>query len=430
MGTIMAFFSQRLNRLRQRLSGLLLAGLAAILSLSSGGCAAISNPVGDGIPARRVPNEYLGSPKDDLRTIPLIYLLNPPTFDSYRLGAGDTLGIFIDGVLGEKEQVPAIRFPEDPEFPPAVGIPILVREDGTILLPGIDPKDPLKVKDKTLQEVEELLRDKFLNELKIIAKDARVLVSLMAPRRITVQVVRQETQQIVTFGGVSTSIKRSPGFPVSLPAYKNDVLNALNRTGGLPSFDSLNEVTIQRRTQNGDVKEIRIPMRLPKGEDIPFQTDDIKLQNSDVIFIEGRETEVYYIGGLTQPRQLPLPRDYDLRVREAIGIGGAPIINGGVNQNNLSGNIIASGLGSPSPSQVTVVRRTKDGGQVKIIVNLNRAFNNPRENIIVQPGDFLILQETVGEAMTRYFTGVIRFNFAGLITRQRDLSATVSGTGP
>src|SRR5216684_247130 len=63
-------------------------------------------------------------------------------------------------------------------------------------------------------------------------------------------------------------------------------------------------------------------------------------------------------------------------------------------QSNLSGQIIPRGIGEPSPSLLTVLRRTPSGGQVSIRVNLNRALQDPHENIMVQPDDVLILQET------------------------------------
>jgi hypothetical protein len=56
-----------------RLAALLLASAAAV----SGGCAALTNPVADGIPVRHVPAEVLGRPRADLRPIPLTLLRQP-----------------------------------------------------------------------------------------------------------------------------------------------------------------------------------------------------------------------------------------------------------------------------------------------------------------------------------------------------------------
>jgi hypothetical protein len=51
-----------------------------------------------------------------------------------------------------------------------------------------------------------------------------------------------------------------------------------------------------------------------------------------------------------------------------------------------------------------VVRRTAGGGQVPIRVDLGRALRDPHERILVQAGDLLIMQETPGEAFSRYFS--------------------------
>ena len=45
----------------------------------------------------------------------------------------------------------------------------------------------------------------------------------------------------------------------------------------------------------------------------------------DIVFIETREREVYYTGGVLQGREIPLPRDYDLDVLAAISL--APVVD-------------------------------------------------------------------------------------------------------
>lgn len=121
-----------------------------------------------------------------------------------------------------------------------------------------------------------------------------------------------------------------------------------------------------------------------------------------------------------------LPRDYDLDVVQAIALANGPIVNS-ISQNNLTGQIVQTGLGFPSPSLVTVLRRTANGGQIPIRVNLNRALRDPRERILIQAGDTIILQQTVGEALAQYFTTVFRYNIFSTLVRQRDL--TITGTG-
>ena len=169
---------------------------------------------------------------------------------------------------------------------------------------------------------------------------------------------------------------------------------------------------------------MRIPLRLRPGEAPPFSPGDVILHSGDIVFIEARDTEVFYTGGLLPTRQFPLPRNYDLDVVDAIAFVSGPIVNGGQNYNNLSGSLIQPGIGFPSPSLVTVLRRTAGGGQIPIRVDLNKALRDRRERLLIQPGDVVILQQTVGEAIAQYFTDVLHLDFLGTIIRQRDLLGT------
>lgn len=404
------------------------SALMLCLCLTGGGCAAVSNPVADGIPARRLEPEYLAFPKEDLATIPLT-TLGQPKPDKHILAADDLLGVFIEGVIGEKGQpLPVNSQTDRSNLAPSVGYPIPVSSDGTLPLPYIPP---INVDGMTLKQAEDAIRKAYTIDHKILVPGReRILLSLIKARQFRIQIVRQDTPQF-SVGSIQNNARRGTGATVELPIYENDVLNALNRTGGLPGLDARDEIVVQRMVKNSDdTRVVRIPLRIPKGSGLPFRPDDVILNNGDVVFIEARDTEVFYVAGLSIPRQFPLPRDYDLRVTEAFAQAGGPLVNGGVQNNNLSGAVIQSGLGSPSPSNVTVIRRLKNGGQLKIIVNLNRAFNDTRENIIVQSGDTLIIQETVGEAMTRYLTSTFRVNFLGTFIRQRDLIGTGSYQGP
>ena len=129
-------------------------------------------------------------------------------------------------------------------------------------------------------------------------------------------------------------------------------------------------------------------------------------------------------------REIPLPRDVDITAVEAIVRAGGPLVNGGLSANNLSGQIVAKGIGHPSPSLLSVLRRTPDGRQVNIRVDLYRALRDPRENVIIEPGDMLILQETPGEAMSRYATNVVTLNFITDLFRTGSSAGTAGALLP
>lgn len=434
------------NRARIRLP---FALTAFVILLTLSGCAALTNPVGDGVPVRQVSPEMLGRPREEEKTIPLKSLRQKPP-DVYRLDAGDVLGVWIETVLGERNQPPPVHVAEQGNLPPALGYPIPVGEDGTIALPLIDP---LPVKRLTIVETREAIRKAYTVTKKVlIPGQERILVTLQRPRHYHVLVIRQDSGGL-TVGqtGAISSTKRGTGFELYLSAYKNDVLSALARTGGFPGLDAKNEIIIERGSDTmppgeaGGLQEcrtcpvdgrfppswgggefIRIPLRLRPEEGLPFKPEDIVLRNGDIVYIESRDTEVFYTGGLLGSGQFGLPRDYDLNVVDAICLARGPLVSGGINQNNLSGAILAGGIGFPSPSLVTILRRTPAGGQLAIKVDLNRALRDPRERILIQPKDVIILQQTVGEAIAQYFTTVFRLSFFGVPLRHRDATATTT----
>ncbi|MFL5338836.1 MAG: polysaccharide biosynthesis/export family protein [Gemmataceae bacterium] len=411
---------------------LLLAALAGL----SGGCAAITNPVADGIPVRRLPEEIFPRPREELKTIPLTLLRQPPPA-AYLLAPGDVLGVYIENLLGDKAGAPPVRMTETGNQPPAIGYPIPVLENGTISLPFTDP---IPVAGLSIEAAREAVRVAITETKQLLPKDkARIYVTLMQPRRYHVVVVRQDTGN-VSIGpeGTLGAGKRGSGFPIDLPAYENDILNALAKTGGLPGLDALNEVMVQRTAPPvpGDpnpppTSVIRIPLRTRPGEPLPFRPEDVVLRNGDIVFIESRETELFYTAGLLPIGEYVLPRDYDLDVVAAVAKVRGPLLNGGFNQNNqFTGQLVAGGLGAPSPSLLTVLRKTGHGRQLTIRVDLNRAMRDPRERILVQPGDVLVLQEKPGEAIARYLSSIVHFTAVFNIFRGHDANGTTSVTGP
>jgi protein involved in polysaccharide export with SLBB domain len=421
-----------LTRLRAGWVGILLA----VCALTTG-CTAITNPIADGIPVRLLPPELLGPSKTNYQPVPLS-LLRQPQPDVYKLDAGDVLGIYVEGYLGEKivppYMPPLVQRRDENRFPPSAGYPITVQEDGKIALPGVEK---LSVKGLTVGEVRDAvikLYNPNPNLIRVV-KD-QVQVTHMYARQHQVLVFRQEGSTFAAGqdGPVLTS-KRNTGHLVDLPAYQNDVLQALARTGGLPELDAYNEIIIYRGGMKGRQKleamkqldkakagsdlsqlgvwtgeTIRIPLRLPAGAPMPFGPEDVVLRSGDVVFLEGREEQVFFTGGLLPPGKHVLPRDHDLDVLEAIMQVRGPLYNGAFGGSNLSGTLIAPGLGSPSPSMVTVVRRVPGRGQVPIVVDLRSALKYEQERLVLRPGDMLILQEKPGEAVARYLSQSF-FNF-------------------
>lgn len=141
----------------------------------------------------------------------------------------------------------------------------------------------------------------------------------------------------------------------------------------------------------------KIPVRLAPGEQTQFTERDILLEDGDIVFIESRDTEIFYTGGLLGGGQYTLPRDYDLDVMGAVAIAQAGR-NGG-NATRATGGITALNNDvTISASQAVILRKMPNGSQVPIKVDLYRALRHPDERVLMQPGDFLLLQYTPLEA--------------------------------
>lgn len=441
------------RRTSTRLQASLIAALAVV---ACGGCSALTMPV-TGIPAYRVPDSLLAARKDDTQTINLASLRQPKE-DVYKLASGDVLGIWIPGVIGDASEVPPTHFSitENLTYPPSVGVPFTVQDDGTIDLPIVAP---LNVKGMTLLEVKRAIQKAYTQDQQIIqAGFDRIVVTLAQPRVTHVLVFRQESATTTT--GAQNSIlpqeinrfKRGTAYALELRAYKNDVLHALSESGGLPGLDAVNEIRIQRGRfadpadreevareleagicSTPGLEETRIPLRLAPGQPLPFRPQDIILNSGDVVFIEARESEVFYTGGLLPPTEIDLPRDHDLDVLEAVAMANGPIFSGGFRLGNatFSAELTRTGqVGSPSPSQLIVLRKTANGRQVPIRVDLNRATWDDHERIIVQANDVLILQQTPDEALASYWVGVVNFTGVFRLFQHEDAVGTATIAAP
>ena len=400
----------------------------------SGGCAAVTNPVADAIPVRRLPAEVLGRPKSDLQPIPFT-LLKQKEADVYRLDKGDTLAIVADDVIAPRNTVPPISMPDMNNPQATVGFPVPVNDNGTISVPGLPP---LNVKGKSLTEVEELIKDTASGKNggpNLIVRDkARVTVQLLRKRTYSITVVREDTQPAPVQQGMGGVIlgtnKRGNGYTLRLQAGENDVLRALNATGGPPGLDAKNEIIIERADPTRGTTHI--PLRIYPEQQLELCEADIILNDGDVVKIESRDTstEVFYVAGVGGSRPFTLPRDYDLNVLEALLTAGAPIANGGFTQNAFIAQSVNTGLGTPSPALLTVLRPLGNGRQIPIRVDLNLALTEPRERLRVQPGDILVMQERPGDAIVRYGTQTFRLNTVVETARTGSFTQAITAVNP
>jgi len=93
-------------------------------------------------------------------------------------------------------------------------------------------------------------------------------------------------------------------------------------------------------------------------------------------------------------------------------------------------NSVGSGIGTPSPSLCTVLRKVSPTQQVPIRVDLNRAFIDPRERLLILPGDILVLQERPEESVGRYLSQTLRLSTTLDVVRAGSLNGVGTGTSP
>ena len=234
----------------------------AVCAIGLSGCAAL-HPV-PGVPIERLDACLLQPerPRTDERTIDLS-LLGQPRPLSHVVDAGDVLGVFIEGVLGDAAGGPPVVSPSLGATPGALttatvasaslGYPVTVRDDGTISLPY---KPPIAVRGLTMGEVELRIRETYSgpNGLLQAGRD-RIFITLHKPRTVRVLVVRKDRPLEPSYAQPPDYRRaedaRGTAVLVELPAYENDVLHALVASGGLPGPDAENAVYVMRAGGTG-----------------------------------------------------------------------------------------------------------------------------------------------------------------------------------
>jgi protein involved in polysaccharide export with SLBB domain len=444
---------QMRNASKKSMTGNAVMGvLLAIAAISSTGCTSILSPI-RGIPVRMTPPQFLWRPRSTM--IPLeLYRLTRKQPKEYELDAGDLLAFYIEGVTGEPDAVVPTHFPEQgSDLAPVTGYPFPIRDDGTISLPLIPAID---ARGMTLTKLEERVREEYTVKRKILQPGRdRITIGLIKERTTRVIVVRSD-QQVDSGATTQNSMQArrviqgadesGKGFVIDLKAYKNDLMNALAESGGLPGLSAKNEVKILRRAKADPEKREQfvrdfyaqhsldpcicppplpedpsttvIPLRFYPEEMPDIREEDIILYEGDIVYIESREAELFYTGGMLPGGQWPLPRDYDLDAIGAMGVAGfgagsTQASNGGGGGGMLGG---AAGLGGAAPSNLFIVRKTPCNQQITIKVDTLRALQDPRENILIAPGDTLILrykprEELLNFSIAAFFTYGIAYFF-------------------
>lgn len=422
-----------------RLASSLLSGFTALSLASNIGCHAITD-VHESIPASRIPRHLCVEPREG-RTVFPFTTLGQEKPAAHIIGAGDQLSVYVFGVIPPgTEGTPILQRTQPVNqryYPPhgsvvgaTTGLPVLVDQDGSVELPLVGK---VQLAGLTLPEATTAVKSAYRDK-EITKEDTeRTQVSLVTARVHRIVVMREDTPsqavQLVAPGQVD-HIHRGSADVVDLPAFENDVLHALSVTGGLPGTDAAREIWVFKRSglQNphaitpeelqvrtasyqpdggGNSQVIRIPLTGCPGEELPFNVDDVVLNDGDVVFVPRRE-EYFYVGGLVTGGKIPLPRDEDIDVIEAIALANGSI-GGPLGQ---SGQSLASGTPGHMvrPTRVIILREMPDGRQVPIRVDLARAMVDQKERILIQPNDVVMLHFKPHQAVANGVLNALNFS--------------------
>ncbi len=159
------------------------------------------------------------------------------------------------------------------------------------------------------------------------------------------------------------------------------------------------------------LEAIRIPLKLCPEQPIPFTPEDVLLEDGDVVYIQPRRDEYFYTGGLLAGGQIPMPRDEDLDILEAIALANGSV--GGLGGTS-SVAVLRAGAGVGNiipPTRVLILRKLPNGEQLPIRVDLAKAMVDPTERIRVMPGDYIMMYYKPGEMTTNAVLNFFNFSW-------------------
>ena len=412
------------------------SGITSLALAACSGCHGITD-VHESIPASRLPRILCVEEKEG-RTLFPFTTLGQEKPAAHLIGAGDHLSIYVYGVVPPGTELTPVLEKSQPinqrYYPPhgsvisaTTGLPVEVDSDGAVDLPLLGK---LQLAGLTIPEATATVKNAYRDKQITKEDTERVQIALISARVKRIVVLREDTPStpvsLVRPGQVD-QIHRGSADVVDLPVYENDVLHALAVTGGLPGTDAAREIWVFKRAGLGDPHAIcpeelqirtasyapdagcdsnqvvRIPLTGCPGEELPFRPCDIILEDGDVVYVPRRE-EYFYVGGLLAGAKIPMPRDEDIDVMEAIALAngstGGPL--------GQSGQALAQGTPGHMvrPTRVIILREMPDGRQLPIRVDLARAMTDQKERILIQPNDVVMLQFKPQQAV---FNGVLNF---------------------
>jgi protein involved in polysaccharide export with SLBB domain len=252
----------------------------------------------------------------------------------YKVGPGDVLTVFL--TVGDDGLHPPLQ--------------VRINRDGQIDLPIVGA---VSVGGKDLEEVEELIRGAYTPA---VYRDAVCHV----------ETASVETTNVLVIGAVTL-----PGI-VHLRRTERNLFFAIAGAGGASQLTS-GKATLRRVRRPAEV----VTLDLHKPVELNAALMLEPLETGDIVYVHAAQPNTVFVGGLVNR---PAPQDYppgtDISVLQALAAAGG-----------LRTDV--------SPREATLIRRTDNGRDLHVKLDLDRLARGWDPNITLAAGDILWVPETL-----------------------------------
>ena len=332
------------------------------------------------LPARALPNEYRAVSQVGRGQMKLQGLASYGAA-STMIGPGDLLEVSVmSGRSDESVEPMTVRVAENG----VVDIPYI----GAVAISGVEP---------TLAA--DRIAAAAIERQVYVRPQVNVVVEEQATNRITVlgAVEKPGVQEVPRSAcDVLAAVAHAGGFTdeagtvVEVLRHNSPVFTAENNSEDQASSDEIQQVAYQ--SPNGapsSTPESRT-QRIDLAKLDPRQPLQYRLSDRDVVVVRQREKRLVHVTGLVkEPDQFELPVDQDLRVLDAVAMAG--------------------GVTSTVADKIIVVRHL-DTQQAPIVaeVSIARAKKETSENLVLQAGDLVSVEQTVATTVVDTFNQLFR----------------------
>ncbi|ODA28883.1 polysaccharide biosynthesis/export family protein [Planctopirus hydrillae] len=334
--------------------------------------------------ARTLPPQLVAKKAENAQTLDLSKLATQYPSNEL-IGTGDVVEVTIAAGLGATEAV---------IFPTRIG------EDGTANIPVVGPVE---------------LAGMELSDAEGAIASVAVSRGLYRQPHVTVTMKRRRLNRITVLGAVN-----KPGV-VELPRDASDLLAAIVAAGNLsptagthveirnpekgapsPTRNSDPIARVSGQTEMGKPNDINAGVGAKKTLQIDLVSavkegrgTEYRLEDGAVINVERHDYQpLQVIGLVTKPGKFDFPVGKDIHVLDAIAIAG--------------------GVSSKAANKIYVIRQRTDSSDPAVVtVSMQKAKSNGQENLLLQPGDVVSVEQTAATVMLDTITQVIRFTIGG-----------------